>query len=273
MIDSVNLTAATRQVLQYQQHTAALTEQTINNISTGRKVNKPIDSPTAYFQARGLSNRASDLLAVKDQIGQSLHTIENASIGLAAINGTITQLRTIAEAAKGGSALERQAAAQQFDLVASQLDSIASDARYSGVGLISGSPQVLQAALNDKGDTLVISGAAADSAGLGIGSAATDYGNLTTDVNINAALAGLDGATQAVRARERSFSTDVSILSIREQFSADLSSTLQVGSDKLVTADLEKEAANLLALQVRQKLGNVSLKLMSDNSRAIANLF
>jgi len=273
MIDSVSLTAGTRQVLQYQQRTAALTEQAINKISTGRKVNSAIDSPTAFFQAQGLSNRASDLLAVKDQIGQSLHTIETASIGLEAINSTIDQLRSIATSAKGGSTTERQAAAQLFDSVASQLDAFASDSSYSGINLIRGSPQVLEAAINDKGDTLSISGAAADSAGLGIGSAVADYGNFASAANIDAALAKLDTAAATSRARERAFSTDVSILSIREQFSTNLSDTLKVGSDKLLNADLEKQAANLLSLQVRQKLGNISLNLISENLNSIAKLF
>lgn len=273
MIDTVNLTAATRQVLQYQQRTAGLSERATNTIATGRDVNTAIDSPGAYFQARGLSNRASDLLALKDKIGQSLHTIETASIGLGALDRTVEQLRSIVSAARGGSTAERQGAAKLFDSVAGQLDTIASDSSYSGVSLISGSPQVLNAAINDKGDTLSISGAATDSAGLGIGSALTDYGNFATNADIDAALAGLDAAKGTIRARERSFSSDFTILSIRENFSVEMSDTLQVGSDKLTVANLNEQAANLLALQVRQKLGNVSLNLISENNNAIANLF
>ncbi|MBL6941550.1 MAG: hypothetical protein ISR53_05270 [Rhodospirillales bacterium] len=273
MINSVNLTAGTRQVLLSQQQTAALTEQTTRNISTGRKVNSINDNPAAYFQARGLSNRASDLLAVKDSIGQSLHAVETASVGLHALGDSVAQIRAIASNARGGSAAERQESAQLFDRVAAQLDTLASDASYSGVGLISGSPQDLDVAVNENGQTLTISGAAADSAGLGIGSAGSDYGNLATDANIDAALAKLDAAINAIRAREQSFATDVSVLNIREQFNEDLGNTLQVGSDELTAADLDEQAANLLALQVRQKLGNVSLNLIAEKNNAIADLF
>ena len=273
MINSVNLTAGTRQVLLSQQQTATLTEQTSRNISTGRKVNSINDNPAAYFQARSLSNRAGDLLAVKDSIGQSLHTVETASVGLHAQGDTVAQIRAIASNAKGGSVAERQAAAQLFDRVAAQLDSIASDASYSGVGLISGSPQNLDVAVNEKGETLTISGAAADRAGLGIGSAVSDYGNLATDADIDAALAKLDAAINSIRAREQSFATDVSVISSREQFNEDLGNTLQVGSDELTAADLDEQAANLLALQVRQKLGNVSLNLIAEKNNAIADLF
>jgi len=273
MIDSVNLTAGTRQVLFSQQRTAALTDRTTRNISTGRDVNNVRDNPTVFFQARNLSNRASDLLAVKDKIGQSLHTIETASVGLESQSRSIDQLRSIAAGAKGGSAADRQAAAQLFDRAAAQLDSIAADASYSGTGLISGSPQNLDVVVNEKGDTLTVSGVAADSAGLGISSAVASYGNFATDANIDAALAKLDAATSSIRANEQSFATDTSILDIREQFSTDLGNTLQVGSDKLTAANLDEQAANLLALQVRQKIGNISLNLIAEKNNAIANLF
>ncbi len=273
MIDTVNLTIGTLQVLQSQQRTAALTDSTTQNISTGRNVQSAIDSPAAYYQARNLSNRASDLLAVKDTIGQSLRAIEAASGGLESLGQTIEQLRSITAQARGGTAAQRQEAAQLFDRVSQQLDSISADASYAGVGLISGSPQTLEVAINENGESLSVSGAAADRAGLGIDSAVSDYNNLATDADIDAALAKLDAAKAAIRSREQSFSTDVSILNVREQFTEDLSNTLQVGSDELVAADLAEESANLLALQVRQKLGNVSLNLINEKNNAVANLF
>jgi len=49
--------------------------------------------------------------------------------------------------------------------------------------------------LNEKGETLTLSGYASDSSGLGIGAAATDYSNLATDADIDAALAALKSAT------------------------------------------------------------------------------
>ena len=273
MIDSVNLTAGIHQVLQSQQRTAALSDITTENLATARKVQSPLDSPTAFYQARNLSNRASDLLAVKDTIGQSLHTIEGASNGLASLNQTIEQIRSITSGARGADAAERQVAAQLFDRVAQQLDSISADASYAGVSLTSAAAQNLEVAINENGETLLVSGAASDRSGLGIGSAVTDFNNLATDADIDAALAQLSAATASIRSREQSFGTDVSILNVREQFTEELSNTLQAGADNLVAADLEEEAANLLALQVRQKIGNVSLNLINEKNNAIADLF
>lgn len=273
MIDGVTLTSAAYQALQSQQRTQVQIDNTTENIATGRKVNNALDSPAAYYQARELSNRAGDLLAVKDNIGQSLSTIEAASIGLHSLEETVQQLRAIVSSARSGNANQRQAAAENFNQVAGQLDQLASDTSYAGVSLTSGSPQDLTVAINDTGETLTVIGQASDQSGLGIGSALSDYNNFATNADIEAALADLDAASETIRTRERSFLSDVSVLNVREQFAQDLSDTLQVGSSNLVNADLEEEAATFLALQVRQKLGNVTLNLISEKSNAIASLF
>ena len=107
--------------------------------ATGNKVQSALDSPYAFFQARNLSNRAGDPLAVKDSIGKSLQTVEAASVGLQSMGRTVGQLHSIAAGARGGSAAKRQPAAQLFNKVSQQLDNISSDSSYAGVNLI-GSP-------------------------------------------------------------------------------------------------------------------------------------
>ena len=163
--------------------------------ATGNKVQSALDSPYAFFQARNLSNRAGDPLAVKDSIGKSLQTVEAASVGLQSMGRTVGQLHSIAAGARGGSAAKRQPAAQLFNKVSQQLDNISSDSSYAGVNLIGSPSQSLEVTLNEKGGTLTVSGYASDSSGLGIGAAATDYSNLATDADIDAALAALKSAT------------------------------------------------------------------------------
>lgn len=273
MVDSITLTAGLQNALQIQQRVSLDIDRTTENIATGRNVNRAVDDPIAYFKARDLSNRAGDLLQVKDSIGQSLSTIESASIGLEALGRTVDQLRSIVSGARGGTSEEREAAAELYDQVLQQLDQLAGDTGYAGVSLTSGSPDSLDVTINDQGDTLSVSGAAADSTGLGVSSAVSVHNGFATDADIDAALNELGDARSAIRSRESAYLTDVSVLSVREQFSEDLSSTLQVGADSLVNADIEEEAANLLALQVRQKLGVVSLNLIAEKGNAIAGLF
>ncbi|MEK9723554.1 MAG: flagellin-like protein, partial [Rhodospirillaceae bacterium] len=61
----VNLTAAVRQNLLSLQNTTDLINRTQNRLSTGLRVASPIDDPVAFFQAKGLNDRASDFVEKK----------------------------------------------------------------------------------------------------------------------------------------------------------------------------------------------------------------
>lgn len=273
MVDSITLAADVRQALLVQQRVSLDIDRTTESISTGRQINRATDDAIAYFKAQDLSNRAGDLLAAKDVISQSLSSIEATTTGLNAISDTLNQLRAIAESARNAAPEERAAVADRYDQVVTQLDYFANDTTYSGVNLIGETPQELDVVLNDTGDILTVSSQAADSTGLGIGSAVTDLNGFATEADIDAAIAQLDTARSSIRAQERSFQTDVGVLTVREQFSTELSNTLQVGASSLVNADIEEEAANLLALQVRQQLGIAALNLVAEKNNAIASLF
>ena len=53
-----------------------------NILSTGNKVNSAIDNPSSYYTARALNNRAADLSALLDNMGQKIQTIKMASEGI-----------------------------------------------------------------------------------------------------------------------------------------------------------------------------------------------
>ncbi|MBN4051800.1 hypothetical protein JYT24_00820, partial [Parvibaculum lavamentivorans] len=61
----IAISSAVRENLASLQNTADLLSRTTNRLSTGLKVSSPIDNPTAFFTAQGLSNRASDLFTLQ----------------------------------------------------------------------------------------------------------------------------------------------------------------------------------------------------------------
>ena len=68
MPHNVSLNASMRANLLSLQQTSKLQDMTSNRLSTGLKVNSAIDNPSAYYTARSLSDRASDLNALLDAI-------------------------------------------------------------------------------------------------------------------------------------------------------------------------------------------------------------
>lgn len=58
-------------------------------LATGKRINSAIDNPVNFFQASGLSNRARDLNALLDSIGQATKVIEAADKGIKALTKLI----------------------------------------------------------------------------------------------------------------------------------------------------------------------------------------
>jgi len=93
------LSSALRSNLTSLQNTASLLSQTQERLSTGLKVNSAIDNPTAFFTAAGLNNRASDLSALSDNIGQAVDTLKAADDGIQAITKLVENLKSTASTA------------------------------------------------------------------------------------------------------------------------------------------------------------------------------
>ncbi len=69
---------------------------TQNNLSTGLKVNSAIDNPSSYYTTKSLTNRANDLNALLDSMGQAISTIQAATTTLEAGSRFLEQATAVA---------------------------------------------------------------------------------------------------------------------------------------------------------------------------------
>ena len=81
----ISLTASMRSNLLSLQSAQSLMDITQNRLSTGKKVNSAIDNPSSYYTSQSLTNRASDLSALLDSMGQAIQTIKAANEGIESI--------------------------------------------------------------------------------------------------------------------------------------------------------------------------------------------
>ena len=93
------ISSAVRQNLSSLQSTADLLSRTNNRLSTGLKVASPIDNPTSFFTAQGLSNRASDLSTLQDNIGLAIETLNAAAGGIDSLSTLVEQAKSTANSA------------------------------------------------------------------------------------------------------------------------------------------------------------------------------
>lgn len=100
MSSDVVLTSALRSNLLSLQNTQSLIDQTQLRLATGLRVNSALDSPSNFFAAQALDNRASDFSRLLDGISQSIRTIEEADNGVTGLTSLVEQAQSIVTSAR-----------------------------------------------------------------------------------------------------------------------------------------------------------------------------
>ncbi len=378
----INLSLATRTTLLQLQRARALIDATAQRLSTGIKYGV-VNNAGAFFDARSLTDRANDLLTVKDKITTAASTVGAAVAAIDSIISLVNQMRGLAVSVKGGavsgavpttvtgdvvadasqkvttalagaenndsfdityngttttivnqggdtftdirdkidaisgltatvsdgnplvitaadgqdivitnnvndlatdlglststngtlaSNALRRAAETQFDSLRTQIDNLVNDTTFLGVNLLKALPDNLTVKFNEAGTaTLTVSGIASDVSALSI-SAVDSADSFATDAGIDTVVAQLDAALTTLRTTQSTLGGNNTLINTRLTFTENLINTLQDGSAKLINADLDEEAANLLALLTRHDLALGALSLSFDNGSAIFEL-
>ncbi|MBT3549622.1 MAG: hypothetical protein HOO19_16295 [Rhodospirillaceae bacterium] len=256
----VNLSHPVRTTLGSAQRIAELTEKSQARIATGKKYSSAIEKPIAISISNSLSNRAADLLAIKDNISQGSSRLKTTLSGLNTIDQTLDQLKAVAYQHAATDDVAKQAElANQFNVIKGQLDNFARDTSYGGTNLIGASPDDLNINLNEDGTSSVtITGVASDSATLGV---------TVTDA------ASIDAAKAQIRSTAQVIGSNAGVIEIRQDFTDKLVNSLQAGEAKLTQTDLNEEAANILSLQTRGQLAAAATGIAAQSERTILQLF
>lgn len=171
MAGNVVLSTAVRNNLLALQNTADLVKQTQSRLSTGLSVSSAIDDPVAYFQAKALTDRASDFSAKKQGIDQGISTLTAATNGVSGIEGVVKQLQGLVLNAKSASSkTEIDNLTTQFNLLRTQINKLASDSTYQGLNLINGTGSTLTVSFsNDTSSKLDVNSVDISVRGRGLG--------------------------------------------------------------------------------------------------------
>jgi flagellin len=255
---SMTLTAAT-DLEETQAENAELAVNTINNDSD--------------FQNAGLSaklNDAGDEFIVINESGQEV-SLEDGSGG-ALGGGTIDAVGDLTDA--------REALMNSYNDLRTELDALASDSGYNGNNLLMG--DMLEVVFNElTGDdrtSFTVSAKQADGSAFGnvtadrLGGTEGDATTFASNVNLENRLEALQEGVSELRSLSSQLGTAQTIVENRESFTNEMVNTLQAGADGLTLADMNEEAANNLALQTKQQLGQSALSLAIQNDQSVLQL-
>ena len=251
-------------------------------LATGLRINSALDDPINFFTAQEHRLRASDLAARKDGMSEAIQTIKAANVGVENINNLIAQAKSLAQSALSATSTDASIFASQYSTVLTQINQMAADSGYKGVNLLQAASLTVQFASEADKSTLGLTGFGDTSTTFNISGLSTEMGTLGSNwvtgttvntANIQSGVNNLETARGELRVRSKTLSSSLSIITAREEFTAQMINTLGDGASKLTEADMNEEGANMLMLQTRQALGTTSLSLASQAAQGVLRLF
>jgi len=160
----VSLTSAMRMNLLSLKRTSSSVSEVRNHLATGLKINSAIDNPSSYYTAVSLSNRASDLNSLLDNMGQAIQTVKAAVEGIASATAFLEQMSSIAEQAISSPVPIKGRPVEEFikegykvinsDMSTSEIEATITD----GAKLVLAGDMILSETLNIKAHNVVING-------------------------------------------------------------------------------------------------------------------
>lgn len=96
--------------------------------------------------------------------------------------------------------------------------------------------------------------------------------DLDADTSIDAILGKVKVALNSVRSQASTFGSNLSVVENRQDFTKKMMTTLQGGASNLTLADMNEEAANMVALQTRQSLATSSLSMANQADQNVLQL-
>jgi flagellin len=152
----------------------------------------------------------------------------------------------------------------QYNSMLTQLTALATDSGYQGLNLLNTDNLTVQF----ESTSMTVNGFNASASGLGITNATwANGGSIAGDIT------KLDAASTTLSNDASALSGNLSVITVRQDFSTNMINTLTDGSNQLVQADTNEEGANMLMLQTRQSLGTTALSLSSQAAQSVLRLF
>lgn len=272
-VNSVNTNVGALVALQNLNQTNRELGVTQSRINTGQKVGSAKDNGAIWAIAQNQRAESSSLNAVQQSLQRGQSAAEVALSAGSAISDLLVQMKEKALAAteEGLTTASVNALSEEYKALYAQIDTIAENATFDGVNLISGtdSKEIKALANADASATIDVAHEDLSTTGSAIGSIMADF----TTAPVEADITDLSNAIESVSASLSRLGTGSKALDTHLNFVSKLQDTLDAGVGNLVDADLAKESAKLQSLQTKQQLGVQALSIANQSSGTLLSLF
>ena len=246
-----------------------------NRINTGQKISSAKDNGAIWAIAQNQRAESASLNSVISSLQRGQSVADVAMSAGTAISDILVQMKekVLAATEAGLSTASKAALSDEYKSLRDQIDTIANNATFDGVNLISttsvNSASIKAIANADATATIDIDHVDLSKSNAKIAATLT---SLTGAVG-SADVKDVEDAIQDVSSALSKLGTGAKALDTHMTNVMKLQDTLDAGVGNLVDADLAKESARLQALQTKQQLGVQALSIANQSSSSLLGLF
>ena len=246
-----------------------------NRINTGQKISTAKDNGAIWAIAQNQRAESASLNSVVSSLQRGQSVADVAMSAGTAISDILVQMKekVLAATEAGLSTASKSALSDEYKALRDQIDTIANNATFDGVNLISStsvnSASIKAIANADATATIDIAHVVLSKSNTKI---AATLATLTSGVT-SADVKEVEDAIQDVSSALSKLGTGAKALDTHMTNVMKLQDTLDAGVGNLVDADLAKESAKLQALQTKQQLGVQALSIANQSSSSLLGLF
>lgn len=246
-----------------------------NRVNTGLKIANAKDNGAIWAIAQNQRAESTSLNAVVSSLQRGQSVVDVAMSAGTAISDILVQMKekVLAATEAGLSTASKQALSDEYKSLRDQIDTIANNASFDGVNLISSlgtnSSSIKAIANADASATIDIAHVVLSKSNAKIAATLTSLTGTVSAGNVKA----VEDAIQDVSSALSKIGTGAKALDTHMTNVMKLQDTLDAGVGNLVDADLAKESARLQALQTKQQLGVQALSIANQSSGILLGLF
>jgi flagellin len=275
----VSLNSGIRSNLLQLQRTSASFQTTTERLASGKKVNSAIDSPTNFFAAVNLTDRAEGLSARLDGIGQAVQTVKAADNGISTMRSFVSAMKGVVNNALGNTdASARAELGRQFNELLVQVGQTAKDSSYQGVNLLQGSAtQTVQFNETFDASTLDLEGfdidgpAALETSSGNEGNLA-DIANAGATANFGFLMTSQDGTEFGITGALTDATNTAGVSGSKDwraaSYEADLGAVLQQleAFDSALKSQASNMSQNLASITIREEFSNDMINTLNEGA-------
>lgn len=304
---SVALTASQRSHILALRDVETYRDQAMTSAKTTSK-SSSLDNPRADQSASlnhtAFQERADLILARKENVDQSITTLESSMQTMEAVDDILKQMKDLAENSRTQSTLERTHSTGDFNRLGSHIGQLVNEANYQGLNMLDSTSNILDIRFSDLSQSrLVINGydlaaskalevdqmarqlfspAAYQAQGEFNGLSAlapnleqgfSSIGSQNSHIgHVTGLITKLDTARERLSSFANQFSSNIAFLATRSDYAAATANQLANNAQRLKLADMNEEGARLIALHTSQQLAMQGLQISGNNDQKLLAL-